>query len=216
LIVAIFVFLHSFGMMGSQSASNGNSESSQMNGPTINGEQTTIDLYEYAQLCSYSFHPELQELINLAYTHDIEIYPGPRLKSPQQILDELGPASFTYIVSSAAAQDSEKPRLYATISGRRAEVTGPDGLSPEKIWKQPFNEDPDLVEGWEIGLFAVDPKIQRQGLGKLLLGLTETEIGRRFEAGRLSEMKVFEVGDAQEKEGEAKDEGVKAKECHIL
>jgi hypothetical protein len=29
-------------------------------------------------------------------------------------------------------------------------------------------------------------------------------------------MKVFEVGDAQEKEGEAKDEGVKAKECHIL
>ncbi|KAG8878503.1 hypothetical protein FRB98_006113 [Tulasnella sp. 332] len=154
-------------------------------GPAINGQPSIIALLTSEQLKKYPHLRALRLFINEAFESNhsgpaanfLFPYDSPRLGRDNQLSDELGPDAFTFIVSSMELNNVDTPQLYACVSGRPLALKETKVLHDMQRTKAPI--DLEHYEAWEIKTLAVNPTIQRQGLGSLLVGLVETEVVKR-------------------------------------
>ena len=154
----------------------------------VNGQPTRTLLVSASELAASPLLHPLEPLINSAFfaSHhkdDHEYIPSsvPRLQNKTQILDELGPDAFTFIVTTLL--DSEGGfQVYATASAKpyTGEVVAnlPD---TNRRFKRAAKTEPldTNVEQWEAILMAVHTPITRQGLATKLLSMLEHEVTKR-------------------------------------
>ena len=192
-----------------------------MPGPLINSAPSTIILLTPSTLPAYPNLPQLARLINVAFasTHTRDnLFPADmkRLSHPGQLVDEIGPLYFTYIITSSTTADSTgAPRIYAAASGRKLLPKG-EGVPNEMRQLERMTEGGSDDKRWELKMLVVDPALHAQGLGSLLMGLVEAEVRKRFEERTVAEAVV--VGGRRDKEASGKEKvwGVKGKRCLLL
>lgn len=147
-------------------------------GPEAKGKQTTVTLYNRAQLIGSGFLPPLESLINIAFASRTgAILPSiDRLRREGQYLEELGhaPDTFVYIVSAV-----DSGELIATAYASRFEGVSewPEGPG-ERTWER-LGVAEEGTNAWELHQLAVSPDYQRQGLAEYLIRLVDAEIVRR-------------------------------------
>ena len=163
-------------------------------GPQINNAPTNISLLSDVQLRQYPYLRQLRLLINAAFasTHtknnmfrtDME-----RLQTDMQLIGELGPEWFTYIISSTPSEECVgPPTLHAGGSARRLLPKDYTDIPEElQLFKRSDLGALKDVEAWELKLLAVDPSLHRQGLASMLIELLEQEIQKRSIETRLNE-----------------------------
>ena len=191
-------------------------------GPHINNTPTIISLLSPTQLRQYPYLRQLKNLINAAFsaTHSKDgIFPPDvkRLNSDTQIIDEIGPDFFTYIILSRPSEVTDRPTLFATASARRL-LPKDYTMLPEslKLLKRSQASAPEDVESWELKLLAVDPSIQRQGLASMLMKLLEVEIQKRSAESRLNESMMISQNAIIEPDGGTLVMHTKPKELRFL
>lgn len=159
-------------------------------GPPVNGRETTLTLFSPQQLRRSPLYPSLFQTINDAFdgghqSSGLFLVKSKRLRSDNQLFEELGTGSgtFTYIIYYTGTND-----VIGTASGKRytgrmkiVEKDLDDETRRSNTWKR-FGLVPAGTAAWELSTMAVDPNLQRQGLARYLMKLTEDEIKRRFKA----------------------------------
>ncbi|KAG9004198.1 hypothetical protein FRB94_002630 [Tulasnella sp. JGI-2019a] len=180
-------------------------------GPEINGQWSIISLLTPKQLKVYPYLQPLRNLVNAAFQSNhngpVTNYLFPtdrqRLVTDDQLGSELGPSSFTFIISSPVSNDGSggPPRLYASASGRpyipkEAKKDLPKDIEAMHRTKVPI--DLDKYEAWELKILVVDPTLQKQGLGSLLMKLVEAEVVKRSAQKRLQASKIESTGGASD------------------
>ncbi|KAF2481399.1 hypothetical protein BDY17DRAFT_301278 [Neohortaea acidophila] len=158
-------------------------------GPEINGRATEVTLLSTDQLAKSAFLPSLHHIINDAFGNGdgrkgIWERKNDRLKSDNQIIDELGsvPGTFTYVLSFAGTNQAVGTASGKRYEGRQLIVEKCDKAAREKnTWKR-TGLVPDDTDAWELALMAVDLNAQRQGVARYLMELVEKELKRRFQA----------------------------------
>ncbi|KAG8875645.1 hypothetical protein FRB98_007679 [Tulasnella sp. 332] len=158
-------------------------------GPEIDGQPSIISFLTPEQLNNYPYLSSLRQLINAAFKFNHgghatnNLFPADveRLRSDLQICGELGPDSFTYIVSAPTPNGGGTPRLYASASGRHVRPEGykigPFKDAPVQPRQVPL--DLEKFDAWELKLLVVDPTLHKQGLGSLMTKLVEVEAVKR-------------------------------------
>ncbi|KAG8878502.1 hypothetical protein FRB98_006112 [Tulasnella sp. 332] len=159
-------------------------------GPEINGQPSIISFFAPGQLKSYPYLLQLRLLVNVAFVSN---HSGPasnylfasdlqRLDTDDQLPAEFGSETFTYIISSLIPENGDPPRLYATGSGSPFKPRTPQPGVPEHVTKAfQMKTELDLKrhDVWELKVLVVDPTLQKQGLGGLLMKFVEGEIVKR-------------------------------------
>lgn len=179
--------------------------STQTPGPEVDGQPSIISFFAPGQLKGYPYLGPLRLLINAAFvanhcgpaTNDLFPPSLTRLHTDDQLPAELGPETFTYVVSSLVPENGDPPRLYATCSGSPYNPKSPytpgvgrtDGAD-EGGMQRTIALDVERNEFWELRMLVVNPVLQKQGLGGLLMTLVEGEIVRRSAETRLQLSKV--------------------------
>ena len=154
----------------------------------LNGQPTTTLLLSTSELASSPLLHLLAPLINNAFFashhkdgHEYIPSSVPRLQNKTQILDELGPDAFTFIVGRPVDSDGEF-QVYATASAKpyNGDVAAnlPDA---NRRFKRVAKSEPidTNVEQWEAVLMAVHTSFTRQGLATRLLSMLEHEVIKR-------------------------------------
>ncbi|MCJ1379280.1 hypothetical protein MMC17_002381 [Xylographa soralifera] len=164
---------------------------------SINGSRTTTSLLTTPQLEASTFLTLLELLINKAFSHSIVTGPKDlaptsfrRLQSSTQMINEVGPEAFIFVVHTPIDTE-EEVRVFATASAkRRTGKTFDSEIELVSQFKMLQSLDVGLnVEQWELMLMAVDPTVQKQGLAGNIIGLVEEEIRRRT-AGTGKEVQI--------------------------
>ncbi|MCJ1433537.1 hypothetical protein MMC27_002900 [Xylographa pallens] len=164
---------------------------------SIGGIRATTSLLTTPQLEASTLLTLLELLINKAFSHSIVTGPKDlapssfrRLHSSTQMVNEIGPEAFTFVVHTPI--DSEEGlRVFATASAKsRTGKTFDPEVELISQFKRLQSLDVDYnVEHWELMLMAVDPTVQKQGLAGSIVGLVEEEIRRRT-AGNGKEVQI--------------------------
>lgn len=182
---------------------------------TVHNRPVETHLFSNAQLAQFPLLPQLVSVINRAYgaghvSGPKEYFPPNklRLKSSQELVEDLGPDCFTFIVTQSMVEETETGspnpskhptlrRVLGTASGRpftRPRVVmnvEPAPVSPwvPKIALQKL-DDPDIVQ-WELKLMGVDPGLQKQGLASYMIDLVIGEIKQRVVGEKREVWMVF-------------------------
>jgi GNAT superfamily N-acetyltransferase len=170
-------------------------------GPTIHGKATTLHFLTPAHLPTSPFLPQIYSLINTSFSSSHARSAGalpadrPRLRSPEQFLEQVGsePGTFIGVLTqrsspSTKADDSEEDVVIATAGAHRwlqppvvvAWDDTPGGGSAFKRFKIPDRIDYSGSEIWELKFLATDVKLQGMGLASWMMGAVDDEVKRRF------------------------------------
>ena len=169
-----------------------------LSGPEINGRKTNLHLFEPGQLACSPLLPGFLPPMNAAFSlrHPPWIPASHiRMHSTDQFLEELGPEAFTYALTFA--DDTEEAKhIIATVSFRPFRWREPEIQEP--TYKTFYYDRSQAVvpgaETWDLKLMVVDPNYMKHGLASLLLGITESEIHRRFEERKLHDANISTNG----------------------
>ena len=169
-------------------------------GPLIDGKESIVLLLSPTQLESYPQRDALLDLINkgFAKTHQpIWTEELTRFKSPTEVVNELVPEFFTYVISSKYPADSGQATVYATASARRlvAQSTYDEGAEGN-AFKRLVKELPRDVDIWELKLLVVDLSLRKTGLASLLQDLLEAEIRKRSIEAKMEDTVMQSNGPA--------------------
>jgi len=154
---------------------------------SVDGTQTTTSLLTPPQLETSTLLTLLESMVNKAFSHAIATGPQDlapssfrRLHSGTQMVNEIGPEAFTFVVHTPF-DEKEDVRVFATATGKRStsEIFDPK-VELVSQFKMLQGADLDInVEQWELLFMVVDPTVQKQGLAGKVMGLAEEEIRRR-------------------------------------
>ncbi|MCJ1353962.1 MAG: hypothetical protein MMC33_003949 [Icmadophila ericetorum] len=181
----------------------------------INHRPFEVHLLSNARLTQFPLLCQVLSVINQAFTscHVVgtkEYFPPnqPRIRSPQELVEDLGPDCFTIVVTQSMEEltDSQSLDLNRHLILRRVLGTAscrpfirprvvmnvePAPISPwvPKVALEKL-DDPSVSQ-WELKLMAVDPSLQRQGLASKMIDLVIEEIKRRVGGGKREVWMVF-------------------------
>ena len=170
------------------------SEPQCLPGPEIDGRETKLYLFEADQLAASPLLPGFLPPINSAFSacHPPWLPASMvRMHTTDQFLKELGQSAFTYGV--VFSDDTRDPKeVIATVSGAPWTLRTPEEQDSRfrTFYYDETHVAPPNTETWQLKLMVVDPRLQKNGLASLMLGLVETEIRRRFEAKKLGDAQI--------------------------